>query len=356
MSASPLDSPTSTPVDAASQASLAADVAALRVQFPETRALYREVCALLFFRYGITPTANKLYGLVRKGSMGTPTEVLAQFWADLRGKMRVTIDHPGLPDALKQIAADAVQAIWQAANEAASGELAALRAEARLQASEAEAQRDQARAAVVVAEQATAGVQAEFEAAQRARAALQGELEAERQAHAAARARQEEGMRQAEALERQLQELRTQFSTELERTREQVAVAQERASATERRALREIDQERTLRQKAEQALADLRTELAAMQARAQDAAVAGAEERARLQTERDTLSLQCVEAQRALADGQAVQGSLRAELAAALRRAERAQAEATATRRLGSTRRRKPAAPTKFKPGPAGPV
>ncbi|MCP3023990.1 hypothetical protein [Cupriavidus basilensis] len=46
----------------------------------------------------------------------------------------------------------------------------------------------------------------------------------------------------------------TQFSADLERTREQVVVAQERASATERRALREIDQERTLRQKGEQAL------------------------------------------------------------------------------------------------------
>ncbi|GAB7545483.1 hypothetical protein CS8_051640 [Cupriavidus sp. 8B] len=110
---------------------------------------------------------------------------------------------------------------------------------------------------------------------------------------------------------------------------------QERAEATERRALREIDRERTLRQKAEQALAELRAELAAVQARAQDAAVVGAEERARLHAERDTLSRQCVEAQRALADGQAVQGSLRAELEAALRRAERAQAEATATRRPG---------------------
>ncbi len=36
--------------------------------------LYREVCGLLFFRYGVTPTANKLYSLVRKGSMGTPAE------------------------------------------------------------------------------------------------------------------------------------------------------------------------------------------------------------------------------------------------------------------------------------------
>ncbi|WP_420715498.1 DNA-binding protein [Cupriavidus sp. D39] len=174
MTASPLDHPPPTPGDAAPEARLAADVAALRAQFPETRALYREVCALLFFRYGITPTANKLYGLVRKGSMGTPTEVLAQFWQDLRGKMRVTIDQPGLPDALKAIAANAVQSIWQAANEAATGELAALRAEARWQASEAEAQRDQARAAVVVAEQETKAVQAEFDAAQQARAALQG--------------------------------------------------------------------------------------------------------------------------------------------------------------------------------------
>ncbi len=31
--------------------------------------------------------------------MGTPTEVLAQFSHDLRDKMRVTIDRPGLPDA-----------------------------------------------------------------------------------------------------------------------------------------------------------------------------------------------------------------------------------------------------------------
>jgi len=43
-----------------------AEVDALRDRFPETKALYREVCALLFFRYGITPTANKLYQFVRR--------------------------------------------------------------------------------------------------------------------------------------------------------------------------------------------------------------------------------------------------------------------------------------------------
>jgi len=61
---------------------------------------------------------------------------------------------------------------------------------------------------------------------------------------------------QIEALGRPLVELRTQFSAELDRMREQVSVAQERASTSERRVLREIDQECTLRQNGEQAVAD----------------------------------------------------------------------------------------------------
>ena len=57
-----------------------AEVERLRAQFPDTQELYREVSALLFFRYGITPTANKLYQLVRKGSMSAPAEALNKFW------------------------------------------------------------------------------------------------------------------------------------------------------------------------------------------------------------------------------------------------------------------------------------
>lgn len=60
--------------------------AELRGRFPDTRALYREVCCPLSCRDGVTPTANRLYGLVRKGSMSTPAEVLQQFWQQLRGK------------------------------------------------------------------------------------------------------------------------------------------------------------------------------------------------------------------------------------------------------------------------------
>ena len=72
-----------------------------------------------------------------------------------------------------------------------------------------------------------------------------------------------------------------------------------------------------------------------------------------MQAERDTLSRQLAATQQELAEGQVAQERLRAELEVALRRAERAQAEATASRRLATTRRRAPATRTKLKPGPA---
>ncbi|AOZ11143.1 DNA-binding protein [Cupriavidus malaysiensis] len=333
-------------------AALQADVAALRSHVTETRALYKEVCGLLFFRYGITPTANKLYGLVRKGSMGTPTEVLAQFWQALREKTRVKIDHPDLPEALKQIAAEAVQTIWQSANEAAAAELAALRAETRLQAEDARAERDLAKAARAAAEEETAAVCAALERARLAESARQDELEAEKQAHAASRARHESAQQQIAALERQLLELRTQFSQELEQMREQVRLAQERASASERRALREIDQERGVRQAAEKAAADLRGELAAQQGRAQQAALEAAEDRAALQAERDAAAKEAGAWKQACAEAEAARQALHVELDEARWRAERERAEAVAARRLAAGPRRPPAVKrTKFKPG-----
>lgn len=91
---------------------LVSDLEELRQKFTETRELYREVCGLLFFRYGITPTTNKLYQLVRKGSMSVPGEVLANFWQELRNRSRIQIDHPGLPEDLKELAGQVVSEIW----------------------------------------------------------------------------------------------------------------------------------------------------------------------------------------------------------------------------------------------------
>jgi hypothetical protein len=63
---------------ATNETQLIADIEQLREKYPNTQELYREVCVAMFFRYGVMPTANKLYNLGRKGSMSAPTEALAK--------------------------------------------------------------------------------------------------------------------------------------------------------------------------------------------------------------------------------------------------------------------------------------
>src|SRR6202521_1381528 len=110
-------------------AALAAEIERLKAAHPKTRELYREVCALLFFRYGITPTANRLYQLVKRGSMGTPTQVLGEFWTELREKSRVRIDHPDLPADLQAAAGELVATLWTRSTASAQAALETLRTE-----------------------------------------------------------------------------------------------------------------------------------------------------------------------------------------------------------------------------------
>ena len=114
------------------EAQIQADIALLREQITDTQELYREVCVVLFFRHGITPTANKLYQYVRKGSMSAPAEALAKFWENLREKSRIRIEHPDLPDALKTAAGDLVATLWTQAQDAAEATFASLRSEAKV--------------------------------------------------------------------------------------------------------------------------------------------------------------------------------------------------------------------------------
>jgi hypothetical protein len=95
------------------------DVEVLRTQFPQVKDLYREVCRVMFFRYGIQPTANKLYQLVRKGTMSTPSQAVNNFWNELRLKNRVDIEHSGLPDTLREFAGEALSTLWKSAMEIA---------------------------------------------------------------------------------------------------------------------------------------------------------------------------------------------------------------------------------------------
>ncbi|WP_350357496.1 DNA-binding protein [Paraburkholderia fungorum] len=225
-------------------AALAADIERLKAAFPKTRELYREVCALLFFRHGVTPTANRLYQLVRRGSMGTPTAVLGEFWAELREKSRVRIDHPDLPADLGAAAGELVATLWTRATASAEAALDALRGEV-------EAQRVEALRSVVAARDELGRTETALE--QRTAALLAAQVEireldkAQAEGHAQRQALEAEIGRLRDALagrDRELVEVRDGFSRDLEKLREAAERAEERLRASEKRALLEIDRER----------------------------------------------------------------------------------------------------------------
>ncbi|MBA4108721.1 MAG: hypothetical protein C0487_03875 [Leptothrix sp. (in: Bacteria)] len=244
------------------ESEIQSEIESLKERFSETKALYREVCALLFFRHGITPTASKLYQYVRKGSMSAPADALTKFWEELRDKARVQIDHPDLPEALKLAAADAVQTLWGQATELARTELGSLRVEAQAESAKAlaELEAEQERASGLKAQ--THELQGRLEDLAAQLQARSTELESERRAHAAITARTEALQRQVGELQTQQELIRADFSAELEKGRAAIETANERAVAAERRALREIDQERSGRAAAEKQLEGARVKLA----------------------------------------------------------------------------------------------
>lgn len=266
---------------------LQSDIEALRGRFTETKDLYREVCALLFFRYGITPTASKLYQFVRKGSMSAPAEALARFWEDLRSKARVEIDHPDLPPELKATAAEAIAELWRQATAAARHELAALRLEDQAVVEQAQSEETRAREAAEEALASTEILRQQLGAAQESLQQRQTDLEVERRAHAGAAARLQELQRHLEEARNQQERVRSDFSAELAKAREAVDVANGRSDAAERRALLEIDQERQARIKADKQLETLRGQLAQTEGRHRESMLAQADTVTRLQVKAD---------------------------------------------------------------------
>ncbi len=303
------------------------EIEALKAKFGDTRALYREVCALLFFRYGITPTANKLYQYVRRGSMNVPTEEVGKFWDDLRHRARVDIEHPDLPEQIKAVAAEAIAALWSQATEAARGELAAARLEFQQEAEQARAGRDAAEQAVAGMHAAAEQHRADMERAQAESRAARAEMEAERRAHAGTRARVEQMQSQLDEAGRQQQALQDGFSAELAKTRDAVEAANERAAAAERRALKEIEQERQARARADSAAEAARQKLSEVEAAAREQAVQNAAKATRLEIDanqarlaldaavkaRDSLGQQVAELRQQLADSQQAASRYKAE-------------------------------------------
>jgi chromosome segregation ATPase len=261
---------------------LVAAIGRLKADFPKTRELYREACALLFFRFGLTPTANRLYQLVKRGSMSTPTQVLGEFWIELREKSRVRIEHPDLKAELQAAAGELVATLWAKSTTSAQAALEALRADT-------EAEKASARNEVTSLQAELARTETAFEQRTGALLAAQVRIQELEQAQAAAEATRQaletEIARQQDEIgtrDRALVQARADFSGELGKLRSSAELAEERLRAAEKRALLEIECERVVStrvqkelvattRKGEQGEARHRSELQTLQAHLADA-------------------------------------------------------------------------------------
>ena len=225
-------------------ADIAQEIDRLRAQFPRTQELYREVCVLLFFRHGITPTANRLYQLVKKGSMSAPAEALTRFWATLREKSRVRIEHPDLPAELQSATGELAAALWTRAVDTAQDQLAAAQLEAERSVADAQARRAQVEEEL---DQVRRELTSSASALDRAQTRIT-ELDQALAISVAAASTLEERLQLAKQGEQQLQRAletaRHDFASELDKLRADGKLAQERLKAAETRALLEIDRER----------------------------------------------------------------------------------------------------------------
>jgi chromosome segregation ATPase len=237
---------------------LQGEIDALRVRFIDTQELYREVCTLLFFRHGITPTANKLYQLVRKGSMSAPSEALARFWETLRDKSRVRIEHPDLPNELRDAAGEVIGALWQRAQALAQDSLAAARGEAQASVLAAQAAAEAAGAEAEGLSQALAQVREQSQANEAALRSTEQDLARERGETAALQRHVDDAAQQRRELQDALQATQQRFTHELEQQRGAAAAAEERYNADLRRALLDVDRERSAAIKAQKELEQVR--------------------------------------------------------------------------------------------------
>jgi hypothetical protein len=242
----------------AQQQEIAHEIERIKSQVDDTREVYRQVCRLLFLRFGITPTANGLYNLVRKGTMGTPGAVLKEFWQEIQAKARIRIDRTDLRPELLDFAADMVGTLWERAIADADAGLDLERAQIRADRAQAEADVLQAReevlrkdAEVVRGETLLSEARTEIRMMEsRLAAALEGKRNLEQEVAAL---RDEIRLRD-EALDR----ARTDFAVELAASREQAQQAAIRYEEAARRSMLEIDRARTASAALQRALDELR--------------------------------------------------------------------------------------------------
>jgi chromosome segregation ATPase len=226
------------------EAQLQADIEALRPAYPNTQDLYREVCALMFFRYGITPTANRLYQLVRKGSMSAPAEALNRFWRQLREKSRVVIGHPDLPEDLKNTAGELVASLWKSAQQAAAESLASLRDEAERDVDEARKGEQAARLERDTVAETLAAVRERLAQESASAGDLRRELAELGALYANQTAKLDEARKEINAQHAWLNSVQREHEVELNKVRDKARLDVDAAEAARRQAVAEVERER----------------------------------------------------------------------------------------------------------------
>jgi chromosome segregation ATPase len=176
--------------------------------------------------------------------MSTPTQVLGEFWVELREKSRVRIGHPDLPAELQAVAGELVATLWTKSTSAAQAALEALRADA-------EAETTRARDAVTSLQAELGRTETALEQRTGALLAAQVRIQELEQAQAAGEATRQALETEIARLQddirgrdRALVQARADFSAELDKLRASAGLAEERLRAAERRALLEIERER----------------------------------------------------------------------------------------------------------------
>lgn len=228
-----------------SKASMQGDIDCLRDRFPHTADLYREACAVMFFRYGVTPTTNALYQLVRKGSMSAPSEALKRFWSDLRERARVDVQHADLPDQVKHSAGQLIGEIWSLAQQAADESITVLRQSATVERDAAIAEKDRL-------EDDIAQLSAQLENGRDQLASAEGTIAKQREELGAAAVAQKETDLRLNEARADIETLRDQISSmlraraaEIEKLTDRILQAEQRYTDLSKRTLVDLDRERT---------------------------------------------------------------------------------------------------------------
>jgi hypothetical protein len=241
-------------LDPSQETEIAAEIERLRGDFPKTPDLYREVCVLLFFRYGITPTTNRLYQLVRKGSMSAPGEALNAFWKQLRDSSRISVVAPEVPGGLREAAGQLAVAFWKSAQQAAEDAFAVLRTEAK-------AQVDEARMALSTADELDISrrhlleeKESELKAEKRGNLELISKVSEQKDDIERLESELAVSSRETKAISARLEETYGVHAKEIQTAQTAAAQARESFLAAEKRFLLDLDRERTVTAKVQKRL------------------------------------------------------------------------------------------------------